>query len=31
VVDYTKEITDVNLDDPYIKRAIQYFIEKRWK
>lgn len=29
VVDYTKEITEVNLDDPYIKRAIQYFIEKR--
>ncbi|ANQ53337.1 peptidase S41 [Thermosipho affectus] len=29
VVDYTKEFTKVDIDDPYIKRAIQYFLEQK--
>ncbi|MBO8160952.1 MAG: S41 family peptidase [Thermosipho sp. (in: Bacteria)] len=29
VVDYTKEFTEVNVNDPYIKRALQYLIEKK--
>jgi carboxyl-terminal processing protease len=29
VVDYTKEFTEVDVEDPYIKRALQYIIEKK--
>ncbi|SHH30566.1 S41 family peptidase [Thermosipho atlanticus] len=29
VVDYTKEFTEVDVNDPYIKRALQYIIEKK--
>lgn len=29
VVDYTKDFIEVNVGDPYIKRALQYLIEKK--
>lgn len=27
VVDYTKEFTEVDTNDPYIKRALEYLLE----